>query len=206
MLTEEQKIYLTGRGYTEELLREEGVFGATETTTFHGRKVKDCAGCLAWPVYSMSGEPIGVQTRELAQKKYRFHQLPHTEHLPLIFGTKEDWDLLWGTGKMILTEGAFDRVAIKRATPDRAVFARMSKGAPNQLRSLIKRYVVHLWTAFDNDEAGEEATQDAETKLKGSTEVSELKFPYKDPAKMLEKRGLKPLRELLQKQLATMET
>lgn len=204
-LSQEQTNYLLGRGYTLELIEEEGVFGVQAESTFHGRPIKDCAGCIGWPVYSISGEPIGVQTRELERKKYRFHQLRHTEHLPLVFGTEKDWNLLWTTGKMILTEGAFDRVALKRAAPDRAIFARMSKGAPNQLRSLIRRYVTHLWTAFDNDEAGEEAVETTELKLKGRVDVNNLQFPFKDPALMLEKRGPKPLRETLLAQLKATE-
>lgn len=201
MLTPEQSAYLLSRGYTEDLLQQEGVFGVKEGDTFRGKALKDAAGTIAWPVFSMSGEPVGVQTRELSEKKYRFYQLPNTEHLPLIFGTPADFDLMWSSGKMILAEGAFDRVVVKRALPDYAVFARMSKGAPNQLRSLIRRYVKHFWTMFDNDEPGNEAAEVAEKKLKDLIEVTQLRIPYKDPSMMVERRGIDALKACLAQQM-----
>lgn len=193
--------YLLSRGYTVNLLREEGVFGVKEGDSFHGKVLKDASGTIAWPVFSMSGIPVGVQTRELEEKKYRFYQLPNTEHLPLMFGTPADFRLMWESGKMILTEGAFDRAAVKRALPDYPVFARMSKGAPNQLRSLIRRYVRHLWTVFDNDDPGNEAAETTEKKLKDLIEVTQLKTPYKDPSIMVEKRGLAALKACLDPQI-----
>lgn len=196
-----QRDYLLSRGYTDEGILLEGILGVNDETNWEGRAIKNCAGCVGWPVYSMSGQPIGLQTREVKEKRYRFHQLPHTEHLPLILGTKQDWDRLWDSGQMILTEGTFDRNAVRLALPDRAVFARMSKGAPNQLRALIKRYVTHLILAFDNDEAGREATEDTEEKLQEIVPTDHLRLPYKDPAIALQKRGLSYVKSTLVRQL-----
>jgi DNA primase len=201
MLTPTQREYLFGRGYIPLLIEEEGVLGVEDNSFFEGKPIRDCAGAIGWPVYSMSGEPVGLQTRELEIKKYRFHQLTNTEHLPLVFGTRRDWEILWETGSVILTEGTFDRVAIKRALPYRAVLARMSKGAPNQLRNLIRRYVTTLWLAFDMDEPGQDAAAEAETKLGSQINVYRMTFPAKDPSNLLQAVGLKKTTQILERQL-----
>lgn len=163
----------------------------------------DCKGCIAWLAVSMSGEPIGVQTREIKEKRYRWHQFDNVEHLPMLYGSEEDWDLLYSVGSMILTEGPFDRIAVKRALPDRAVFARLSKGTSNQMIFLIKRYVRHLWLAFDADEEGEKAAIRSEKLLVETEELNiyRIKFPYHDPSEMLKKRGLDALRSHLERQI-----
>jgi len=192
--------YLLYRGYTEQTITSEGVLQVPKTGEWEGRQIKDCDGHIGWQVLSMSGQAIGLQTRPHTEKHYRFHQLPDTEHLPLAYGTPGDWSLLWATGELILTEGAFDRIAIKRAMPERCVLARMSKGAPNQLRTLLKRYARTMWTAFDNDEAGEKATETTERKLQETVNIHQLRFTHKDPAKTLEKQGMNRFRRELEKQ------
>jgi len=201
-LTPEQRQYLLSRGYTDQDLKKEKVFGiGSELTYILDRPIIDCAGCVAWLAVSMSGEPIGVQTREIKEKKYRWHQFDNVEHLPMLYGSEADWDILYSVGSMILTEGPFDRIAVKRALPDRAVFARLSKGTSNQMILLIRRYIKHLWLAFDSDEEGEKATSRSEKLLGEDLNVYRLRFPYHDPSEMLKKRGLEALKSHLERQI-----
>jgi len=115
----------------------------------------------------------------------------------MLYGSVDDWDLVWQTGSMLITEGPFDRIAVKQALPDRAVFARLSKGTSNQMLTLIRRYVNHLWLAFDTDEEGDKAADRSETLLSEDVNVYRLRFPYKDPSEMMEKRGLSALKQHL---------
>jgi len=201
-LTPEQKQYLLSRGYTNQYLKKEKVFGVGSQLVYVlDRPIMDCEGCVAWLAVSMSGTPIGVQTRELKEKKYRWHQFDNVEHLPMLYGSEEDWDLLFSVGSMVLTEGPFDRIAVKRALPNRAVFARLSKGTSNQMIFLIKRYINHLWLAFDADEEGEKAATRSEELLGEDVNIYRLKFPYHDPSEMLKKRGLETLRSHLERQI-----
>lgn len=149
----------------------------------------------------MSGIPVGVQTREIDDKKYRWHQFDNVEHLPMLYGSPDDWDLMWDSGSIFLTEGPFDRIAVKRALPDRAVFARLSKGTSNQMLSLIRRYVKHLWLAFDSDEEGDKAATRSESLLGEDVNIYQLRLPYKDPSEMLMKRGLPALTANLESQI-----
>ena len=201
-LADVQSDYLKSRGYTDDLIQREDVFGVpTQDFDVLGRQIRECEGCVGWIARSMSGQVVGVQTRELEEKKYRWHQFDNTEHLPMLYGSQNDWDILWETGVMFLTEGPFDRIAVKRALPDRAVFARLSKGISNQMISLIKRYVKHLWLAFDVDQEGEQAVEKSEEKLGDIISVYRLTFPFKDPSQVLERRGLDFLEALLKKQI-----
>ena len=193
--------YLLSRGYTDALIEAEEVFGIEDDTVIEGRPIRDCGGCVGFLARSMSGQPVGLQTREIVDKKYRWHQFDDVEHLPMLYGSPDDWDLMWQTGSMVVTEGPFDRVAVKLALPDRAVFARLSKGISNQMLTLVRRYVRHLWQAFDSDEEGDNAAERSEKMLEEHLNVYRLQFPYKDPSKMMEMRGLSALRDHLEKQI-----
>ena len=197
----DQLFYLKSRGYTDLSLAEEEVIGIEDDTVFDGRPIRDCGGCIGWIARSMSGQVVGIQTRELEEKKYRWHQFDNTEHLPMLYGSLNDWDLLWETGSMVLTEGPFDRIAIKLAVPHRAVFARLSKGISNQMMNLIRRYVKHLWLAFDLDEEGQDAADKSEEKLAGEINVYRLSTPFKDPSQCLKKRGLEFLVNMFNNQI-----
>ena len=201
-LSLEQRRYLFSRGYTRELVVEEEIYGINSDIEFIlDRRIKGCAGCVAWLAVSMSGTPIGVQTRELKEKKYRWHQFDNVEHLPMLYGSEEDWRLLFESGFMILTEGPFDRIAVKRALPTFPVFARLSKGTSNQMINLIKRYVRNLWLIFDMDEEGKAAAKKSEDRLGDDVNVYRLSLPFKDPSECLRKRSLDYLTQALLKQI-----
>jgi len=201
-VNDDQLNLLLSRGYTEDHLLRESVYGINGDRCFiENREIIDCRGCVAWLAVSMSGIPVGVQTREIEEKKYRWHQFDKVEHLPMLYGSEDDWDLLWHSGSMFLTEGPFDRIAVKRALPDRAVFARLSKGTSNQMLSLIRRYVKHIWFAFDSDEEGDKAAIRSESLLGEDVNTYQLRFPYKDPSEMLSKRGLTALTATLESQI-----
>lgn len=162
---------------------------------------------IGWICRSPSGELIGVQTRPLAEKKYRWHPNPKAYYLPIIYAQEEDHEILFKTRKMVIAEGPFDRQAIKRCLPEYAVYGRLSKGAANQLMIFIKRYATCLILAFDNDEPGLKATETTKARFADLTsiDVLELKLPSKDPSKMLETRGITKMSEMLRKQLASQE-
>jgi len=149
----------------------------------------------------MSGQFLGVQTRQIEEKAYRWFQGPDTHHLPILYGTPEDFEILYRTKKLVLAEGPFDRKAVKLALPDHAVLARLSKGVGKQIIHFIRRYADHIWLAFDMDEPGRQAIKETKEKLADRT-ITELEFPRKDPSKVFEDKGLPFLRNLLQKQIA----
>lgn len=202
MMNEDQKNYLLSRGYDELSLKEEGVIVRGEGACFwEGMDLTLKTPSIIWTSKSMSGQLIGLQTRELEKKAYRWLQAPKAQHLPIIYGSPDDYRRLYETGDMVLTEGAFDRIVVKRSIPDIAVLARLSKGAGNQLTAFIKRYAKRIWLSFDNDEVGKKADKATEERLEESLDVYTLRFPAKDPSELFKAKGFNRTAEILRKQI-----
>lgn len=200
--TNSELIYLYDRGYIPALLQKEGVqIGENELIKLHGVEIEASTPRIIWTARSMSGQVIGVQTREIHEHKYRWYQAPKAQHLPIIYATEEDHQRLYDTGEMILTEGAFDRIALHRCFPEIAVYARLSKGAANQLATFIRRYVKKLWLVFDNDDPGRKASQTTEKQLSSHLDVRVLNMPAKDPSELFRRRGLHWTREHFRRQM-----
>jgi len=201
--------YLRGRGYTNELLREDlchwNEGGRCTSALFQDDtssiRVEDDRPIIYWPAYSGSGKLIGVQTRLVEEKDYRWYQAPDAGHLPIMFGSTRDYQLLWEQRKVILTEGIFDRVALKRALPEFPVIARLSKGVSKQLVIFLKRHAKQVYPVFDNDEAGQKATEKTVRLLGEELEVNPLRLPIKDASEYRARWGVKALRQHLENQL-----
>lgn len=203
MIKTEHWDYLLRRGYTPELLGVEPVFSVQEAFVLEGVNLSQAVGWVAWVCRSMAGTLIGIQTRSVPEKAYRWLQAPGAGYLPIIYGLPEDYEKLWVQGEAILVEGIFDRVAMKRCFPDMAVFARLSKGVSRQMEWFFRRYAKRLWLAFDMDEAGEKATKQAYGRM-GEVELVRLQIAAKDPSKLLESRGLEKARAQLSVQMESM--
>lgn len=145
---------------------------------------------------SMSGRVAGLHTACRLQKEYRFHQNKDLPFLPIMYGAEADFELLYKSERMILTEGVFDRIALKRVVKDWPVFARLSKGVSVLLTGFIKRYAKVVVLSFDNDSKGQLGADKADKKIR-ALDVRRLKFPFKDPAEMLEKLGEKRTKEVI---------
>lgn len=174
------------RGYVDRLLHREPVFSVGEW--------------IAWDCESMGGIHTGTQLRHESQKKYLWLQAEGGEHLPLVYGTDDDYQVLWKTGQVFLVEGIFDRVALKRAFPDRACLARLSKSMSRQLKTFLERYSKRVWVVLDTDEPGEAAAVKAIRAL-GSERAARLWYPAKDPADLLLDRGIEKTKRILERQM-----
>lgn len=206
MLTTEHRAFLLSRSYTEALINAEEIRSLPAGEhNIEGDEFKVEHPVVAWICRSMSGQLIGVQTRRVDEHEYRWHQAPKAQHLPIIYGSPGDYQILYDTGRMVMTEGAFDRAAIKRCLPDYAVFARLSKGIAKQLLNMTNRYGKLVWLAFDQDEPGRKATETATERLKGKMDVYPLKLPAKDPSKLIESIGEKRMKEIVERQVRALE-
>lgn len=191
------KEYLESRGYNQKLLEEDQPFTLVGEgrTPWDYKLEMDRAVC--WMVRSMSGALMGILARELDQSKYRWAQKPGCEHLPIMYGSPRDYELLWKTGRLVITEGQFDRIAMKRLLPEEtAVFARLTKGVGKLLLVFIQRYASEVVTVFDNDDPGRDATEKTENKIPGA---QSLLLPTKDPSKLLELYGFLKAKDLVKR-------
>lgn len=155
------------------------------------------------PVKSLSGRVAAWHTVGISVKDYRtFYDQDH-RYLPVFYATDEDYDQLWRSKQVILTEGVFDRLALKLAFPDRAVFARLTKGVSPPMVSLLERLCSKVWIAFDNDLPGNKAADKASRRL--GVEVHRLQIPYKDPSQFLASKGLSSVRSHYQRQIDALD-
>lgn len=179
--------YLVSRGYTKAMLVEEGVEGKRDGES----------DTVIWYAKSITGKAIGRMTRYQGgpdDGKYRWSQADDSEHIPQLYGSVSDYRLLYEKGEAILVEGSFDRVAVKRAFPDRPVLARLTKGVGISLVRFLTRYCGRVWLAFDMDSAGELAAEDSKKKLQG-IQVERILYPFKDPSMILKERGVSWLKD-----------
>jgi hypothetical protein len=206
-LSAEHEQYLISRGYTNKEIFEEPIQTLPPGThRFDEIEVRSDHPLIAWHCFGMSTQQIGIQTRRTDVKEYRWFLHPKALHLPIIYGSTYDFDKLYSSGTMVLTEGIFDRIAIKRALPHHAVFARLSKGAGLQLTHFIKRYAKTLWLAFDMDSHGESGTEKATAKLTEHLEVHQLRYPAHDPSELLKSKGPIRTAEIIRRQVEALET
>lgn len=189
-LTEEDKQYLLSRAYTEEMLALEP-FSSVKKGEYPWPDIvwKSDYDCIALLCRSMSGDPAGVHTLCRQEKRYGYHKINEKDHLPILYATEDDYRELYISGRLAITEGIFDRVAIKRCFPNTAVFARLSKGTSNVLSHVLLRYATEILAMFDMDQPGRAAILDMAKKLGSNVAVREVRFPRKDPAEMYNKDG-----------------
>jgi DNA primase len=206
VLSTEAASYLATRGYNEFLFAEDQVDQIrTDDETFNQTRVRAAARYLAWPLHSAARTPIGVLLRKLDGKEYRLALREGNDHIPTLLASKKDWDQAWRSQFAILVEGAFDRVALKRAFPEHAVFARLSRGIQNKAAIILRRYTTRMWIVMDNDEAGQRGAEEAQKKLEGINTTSLGLKGSKDPGDFLHKYGSKALREHLLREAEALE-
>lgn len=191
----EDRAYLLSRGYTEELLGREEFWsiGTGDRPFYDAPPTKQ--PMIATECKGPDGTVAGVHLLCRLQKDYQYHT--KEPDLPPFYGTPEDWSQFFNTGEMTIGEGIFDRIALKRATPNHATFARLSKGFPRGLTILAKIYAKKVWLAFDEDLPGEKAAEQAARSLGGDVETHRLHFFRNDPAAVLKKDGLQKLTKLI---------
>jgi len=206
MLSDAHRAYLLTRSYTPALIEQEDIRSLGEGVhNVEGVTIRTDNPVIAWPCRSMGGQIAGVQTRRADVHEYRWAVGTNASHLPILYGSEQDHELLYLNGRVILTEGLFDRAAIKRCVPDYAVYARLSKGIAKHLLVFLKRYARQVWTAFDHDGPGEKATDAADQRLRDSLEINRLMIPSKDPSKLIEDRGERRAKEIVERQIRSLE-
>jgi len=196
--------YLLRRGYTRDIIRNEGIQTIGPGQHFIDElssPLSTQVGLLLFTCKSMSGEIAGIHTASWEKKEYRYFPTVSKAHLPIMYASEEDYNLMYSSQIVVLTEGVFDRVAIKRCVPGVAVFARLSKGTSGYLSILLRRYAKRVILAFDQDAAGKIGTDKAETRIAGGIEVCRLDLPAKDPAHLLETKGLNVASRLINSRL-----
>ncbi len=188
---------MKSKGYTEQELFDAGLVRHGKSggvyDTFHSR--------LMFPVIDVRGAVIGFSGRIIGEGEPKYMNSPET----MVFSKSHNLFALnlakkSKRGYIILAEGNIDVVSLHQAGFDCAVASLGTSLTPEQAR-LLSRYTSEVVIAYDNDGAGQKASQRAI----GILEKLDLKVRVlrmegaKDPDEFIKTRGADAFSLLLEK-------
>lgn len=184
--------YMKSRGYSDELLKETGLF------IYNEREVRDRFFNRAmFPIMNISNKVIGFGGRVMGEGEPKYLNSPETK----IFDKSRN---LFGLNlarssrkkNMIICEGYMDVIAMHQAGFDQAV-ASLGTALTTGHASLMKRYTNDVLVCYDSDGAGTKAAIRAIGMLRNAglrTKVINMK-PYKDPDEFIKALGAEAFQE-----------
>ncbi len=187
--------FLKSKNYSDELLRESGLFNADER---HGMYDKFWNRVI-FPIMDVNNRVIGFGGRVMGDAKPKYLNSPETK----IFDKSRN---LYGLNMarttrknyMILCEGYMDVITMHQAGFTNAV-ASLGTALTSGHASLLKRYTQEVLLLYDSDEAGIRAALRGIPILREAgvnSRVVSLK-PYKDPDEFIKNMGGEAFEERL---------
>jgi hypothetical protein len=156
---EEARVYLASRGVTlAQLGRYRVGFGLSAPTittcsaSFVHFASHHWSGHLIFPLTTVLGDAIGVQTRPISKKDYQIYSAVPRDLYPLVFGLAQAIDAIWASRRVVLVEGAFDLFAVGDVAPD--ALAMLTARVPQATQRFLRRWADHVVALLDMDEAG----------------------------------------------------
>ena len=186
-------LYLKGKGYSEELIREAGLCNTDEK---HGMYDKFWNRVM-FPIEDINHRVIGFGGRVMGDGKPKYLNSPET---PIFDKSRNLYGLNFARssrkGNIILCEGYMDVIAMHQAGFNQAV-ASLGTAFTLGQAGLLKRYTKEVLLSYDSDGAGVKAALRAIGILKeaGLTgRVINLE-PYKDPDEFIKNLGAEVFQE-----------
>ena len=178
--------YMKSEGYTDEVLKESGLFSFSERGTFDKFWNR-----VMFPIMDINNRVIGFGGRVMGDGEPKYLNSPETK----IFEKSRN---LYGmniarTSKrpyLLICEGYMDVIALHRAGFTNAVAALGTAFTDNHAM-LIKRYTKEVVLTFDSDGAGKKAALRAIPILKRAGIAMKVldMSPYKDPDEFIKNLG-----------------
>ncbi|MCF0238709.1 MAG: DNA primase [Sphaerochaetaceae bacterium] len=180
--------YLLSHNYSEELLKESGLFSKNyeHLPLFRNR--------VLFPIRNWQGNCVAFGGRDLSgESKAKYINTPDTSIYSKrhnLFGFYESLQTLKEKGEIILCEGNFDVISLHQAGITNAC-APLGTAFTEEQATLIKRYCSKVNILFDSDDAGQNATKKALLICqKNDLENRVIKLEgAKDASQMLEEMG-----------------
>ena len=187
--------YLKSKGYSDDLLRESGLFNVDERRGMYDKFWNR----VIFPIMDVNNRVIGFGGRVMGDGKPKYLNSPETK----IFDKSRN---LYGlnvartTRKnyLILCEGYMDVIAMHQAGFTNAV-ASLGTALTSGHASLVKRYTKEVLLLYDSDGAGVRAALRAIPILREAgvtSRVVSLK-PWKDPDEFIKNEGAEAFEERL---------
>ncbi len=187
--------YLKGKGYSDGILKESGLFTISERGTwdkFWNR--------VMFPIMDTNNRVIGFGGRVMGDGEPKYLNSPETKlfdksrnlyGLNFARSTREKY--------FLICEGYMDVIAMHQAGFTNAV-ASLGTAFTTQHASLLKRYTGQVVLTYDSDDAGVKAALRAIPILKEagiSCKVLNMK-PYKDPDEFIKNQGADAFRKRIE--------
>ena len=189
--------YLKGKGYSDSLLKESGLFNIDER---QGRMYDKFWNRVIFPIMDPGSRVIGFGGRVMGDGKPKYLNSPET----MIFDKGRN---LYGLHiarssrkkNLILCEGYMDVITMHQAGFNNAV-ASLGTAFTSGHASLVRRYTGEVLLLYDSDEAGVRAALRAIPILAEAGIISRVVHlePYKDPDEFIKAEGAEAFEQRLQ--------
>lgn len=187
--------FLKSKQYSDKILEKSGLFARRDKTypIFRNR--------LIFPIRDWQGRVVAFGGRDLGgSSNAKYINTPETiiyKKREIVYGLYESLDGLKKEDKAIISEGYFDVMALHQANVNYSM-APLGTSFTVEQAKLIRRYANKLYTLYDSDRAGYEATKKTlitAEQLGFENYVIELQGS-KDPSDLLSSQGEKALFKL----------
>lgn len=190
--------YLKGKGYTDALLKESGLFTWDEKRNTMSEKFWNR---VMFPIMDINRKVIGFGGRVFGDAKPKYLNSPETK----LFDKSRNLYGLYAARasrqkNIIICEGYMDVISLHQAGFTNAV-ASLGTALTSQQAALLHRYTKEVLLMYDSDEAGIKAALRGIPLLRNaglSSRVVNLK-PYKDPDEFLKAKGHNELEGRIEK-------
>jgi DNA primase len=191
---DDTQIALYRLGYINKTLPEADLPPGFLRWSSNGEKLVDS---FVLPLTNALGEIKGFQFRSVDREVRGYMDYFSDETEAVLFGLGPAVDAMWGTGRAVLVEGAFDLFPLQRIAPD-TVATLTARVAP-QFARLLMRLVRQVFLSYDLDSAGRLGmSKFIRTYGKDFDEVTIIEYPQvttvdgkvaKDPSEIWEAWG-----------------
>lgn len=178
--------YMKTFGYSDEILKESGLFSFSEKGTYDKFWNR-----VMFPILDINSRVIGFGGRVMGEGEPKYLNSPETkifEKSRNLYGM--NYARVSRKSYLLICEGYMDVIALHRASFTNAVAA-LGTAFTDQHAMLIKRYVKEVVLTFDSDGAGRKAALRAIPILKRAGIAMKVldMTPYKDPDEFIKNMG-----------------
>jgi DNA primase len=192
--------FLSKRGFEDSLLEESGLIGHKNNNYYD--KFRDR---IMFPIFNSQGEVIAFGGRRLNDEDANSPKYYNSPETLIFHKSKNLYGINWAkkgfreTNSAVIMEGYTDVITAHKYGLNNAVASLGTALTLDQAR-ILKRYVDTVYTAFDPDFAGEQATlKGLDILKKADLNVRVIELPEEiDPDDFIKENGAQKFRELME--------
>jgi len=156
---------------------------------------------LVVPLYTPLKAFAGLQIQDIHSKRFRRELTLKGHWNPIWLNIQNHMGKIWDGADIWLVEGIFDLIALQRILGyDIVVLGCLTANLSVSQKNFLKRYAKNIKVVFDMDEAGDSGAERVRIFAKiNNIGYQRITYPAKDPADLLQERGLEASKSLFQK-------